>query len=619
MVRKAKREGADIDIDQSEVLDMYSELESLVKINSVSLTREDRLSTGLLGLDLILGGGISPAMTTFSGPEQSAKTTAAITVMGANATNKDIKFKVLWDAENSTGSSTDYVANIFETMGNKVDVQDLFGVKKDGQYAVPPLVYYRDDYEGDKFFNWLHALQKRLPDKRFDSGRWWYVYERTKENISKFAGKGDKGMGSKNPGIWIPAKDGSLQALIILDSYPSLVPSAMDEEEGSNAMAVQARMFSKHLPRVKGAFRAKRIALLGINQLRLNPGVRYGCLHGSVVIPFVDGTSHTMREIVENKIRGKVWSYNEETKAIEPREIVDWHYNGEVESDADWIDVTFQEGRISVTHDHEILTETGWKKAKDLTLLDKLATSAIGLVTAGLATFTQVLEITRGVGHMFRTKGKYDISVQGNHNYLAGNPASGAIVHNSPEYEPGGQSLAFFSDVRVRLYPRVTGMPYNPKFESGFETEPSVTGEGVDTYRYVLAKAIKNKLSVPNRTSWLRVWVSDSEGNARGYDPVWDSLFYLNQTGQITGVRKKLMLNLHGLGEAKRAITYEEFKVLILGTKEQWEPIFNKLGYKTLALRKGLFNQMKKGTAEELYITNRNAKSKSNEEDDDDE
>lgn len=452
------------DIDSAEVLSMYSELESLVRVNSVSLSKEDRLSTGLLGLDLILGGGISPAMTTFSGPEQSAKTTAAITIMGANAANNNIKFKVLWDAENSTGSSTDYVANIFETMGNKVDVEDLFGVRKDGNWIKPPLVYYRDDYEADKFFNWLHALQKRLPDKRFDSGRWWYVYERTKENISKFAGKGDKGMGAKNPGIWIPAKDGSLQALIILDSYPSLVPSAMDEEEGSNAMAVQARMFSKHLPRVKGAFRAKRIALLGINQLRLNPGVRYG----------------------------------------------------------------------------------------------------------------------------------------------------------SPEYEGGGQALQFFSDVRVRLYPRVSGIPYNPKFESGFETEPSVTGEGIDTYRYVLAKAIKNKLSVPNRTSWLRVWVSDSEGNARGYDPVWDSLFYLNQTGQVSGVRKKLVLNLQGLGEAKRAITYEEFKVLILGTKEEWEPIYNKIGYKTIAMRKGLFSQMKKGTAEELYITNRNSKSKANDDEDDD-
>lgn len=615
---KKRLDAPELDVSDKEVLDMYSELESLVKVNSVSLTREDRLSTGLLGLDLILGGGISPAMTTFSGPEQSAKTTAAITIMGANAANKNIKHKVLWDAENSTGSSTDYVANIFETMGCKVDVQDLFGVRKDGAWVVPPLVYYRDDYEGDKFFNWLHALQKRLPDKRFDSGRWWYVYERTKENISKFAGKGDKGMGSKNPGIWIPAQDGSLQALIILDSYPSLVPSAMDEEEGSNAMAVQARMFSKHLPRVKGAFRAKRIALLGINQLRLNPGVRYGCFRGQTPVLLADGTTKTIKEIVDGRLQVNVLSVDSSTGVVSPKPVVDWFNNG---ATSEWLSVgifnnsTGETNTIVLTPDHKVLDANGNFVAAKTLAVGSLVKSSLqrgdGTDFIGVASFATVVSIT----NVMYNEDRYDIEVEGNSTYCV----NGMFVHNSPEYEPGGQTLAFMSDVRVRLYPRVSGIPYNPKFEGGFETEPSVTGEGTDVYRYVLGKAIKNKLSVPNRSTWLRVWVADSEGNARGYDPVWDSLYYLNQTGQISGVRKKLMLNLKGMGEAKRHITYEEFKILILGNRDQWEPIYNRIGYKTLALRKGLLNQMKKGTAEELYIANRNAKAKKEDDEDDDE
>ena len=437
------------------ILDILNEADKVAKLNAISLSNEDRLHCGLICVDVVLGGGIAPGWYTFFGPEQSAKTTLAITTMASTIPQK-VPIAALWDAENSSGSSTEYIENIFKTLGIKANVETIFGVRKDGKWAERPLVYYQDDPRGDAFFNWLHALEKRLPDKRYDSGQWWLVYDKTQDNMAKYGSQMNKKQSQMNGGIWIPAEDSSLQAIILCDSYPAMVPSQQDQDEGTDAMAVQARMFSKHIPRVKGYLRSKRVAVIGINQLRLNPGARF----------------------------------------------------------------------------------------------------------------------------------------------------------SSPEYEPGGQALAFFSDARIRMFPRsLSGVPFNPKgakdgtkTDSRFEEEPSVEGDGVDTYRYVHIKAIKNKLSLPNRESWLRVWVSDAEGNARGFDPVWDTFYALYQTGQLTGKRSQIRLNIKGLGEAKRVLSWLDFKTLILGSKEQQIPIFKAIGYRPINLRKGLLNQVRKGVAEELYV-----------------
>ena len=42
---------------------------------------------------------------------------------------------------------------------------------------------------------------------------------------------------------------------------------------------------------------------------------------------------------------------------------------------------------------------------------------------------------------------RYDIQVEGSHNYLA----DGVVVHNSPETTPGGRALKFYSSVRLDI------------------------------------------------------------------------------------------------------------------------------------------------------------------------
>lgn len=427
--------------------EILADLERVVKVQSITIGEENRLSTGLLCVDLVLGGGVSAGMYTMAGPEQSAKTTLVISMMAASV-KQEVGARILWDAENSSGSSMDYVENIFNGQGVKADMETLFGVRKNGKFSQLGLIYYRDEGEMDTFYNWLSGFLRRLPDKRFEADKWWYVYPADQEHKSRFKGKYDIRMSKAQGALYIPAEDGTLQAMVMVDSYPSLLPASLDEDDPRSGMALQAREFSRHIPRVKGKLRAKRVALLGINQLREAP----------------------------------------------------------------------------------------------------------------------------------------------------------AQMFKDPNYEPGGQALRFNSDVRLRVMPRaLSGVPFNPKGKGQIEKEPSVSGEGEDVYRYIHLKAIKNKLSVPNREVWLRLWAEDEDSQARGFCPVWDTFYALVLTGQVSGKRSSMTLDIHGLGKAKRAIDWAQFKTLVLGDKENVTKVCTRLGYKPFNLRRGLFNLMRKGVMESLY------------------
>lgn len=474
--KKKKREAEPIEIPKKKGLKLYKapesdapyslnallgELEKVVKIQSINIGAEDRISTGSLCLDIVLGGGITAGMYTTAGAEQSCKTTSTISILAASLT-QNVEARVLWDAEGSTGSSMDYVENIFANNGVRVDMETLFGVKKGNKYVQTPVVYYRDEAEMDTFYDWLAAYLRRLPDKRFEAGRWWYIYENTPDNKSKYKDKMDRGMSKAQGAIYIPAKDGALQALVMIDSYPALLPESMDEDDPKAGLALAAREFAKNLPRVKGRLRKKRVAILGVNQLRKNPAAK-----------FVD-----------------------------------------------------------------------------------------------------------------------------------------------PNYEPGGESLRFFSDVRLHNTPRsLSGVPTKPQGKGQYEVEPSVSGEGEDTYRYIHVKARKNKLSTPNRETWMRLWVSDENQQANGFCLVWDTFYALYVTGQVTGegetkIRKSMTLNIAGLGEAKKTINWFQFKQLIIGTDEEKIAVCNRLGYKPMNLRKGLFKMIRSGKMEELYSAHHNASMK---------
>ena len=190
-------------------------------------------------------------------------------------------------------------------------------------------------------------------------------------------------------------------------------------------------------------------------------------------------------------------------------------------------------------------------------------------------------------------------------NHLRANPMA---MFGPKESEKGGKALQQFSDVRIRQVSRALGAaPFAPKKgkKTFDEQEPSVEFDGLDTYRYVHMKANKNKLWTPQREALIRIWVEDGSGQARGIDPVFDTVWYLKSTGQITGKRTGFKLDLKGLGPAKKPIPWQALKRWILGDKEAMTKISNALGYKPMSIRAFCFKQMSTGVGEELYLASK--------------
>jgi RecA/RadA recombinase len=454
--------GMDID-------DVLNGIEKKTGLGSTGLGGESdtRMSTGLLMLDLISGGGIAPGWYTTFGEEQSCKSTLAMSIASFSVT-QDVPIIVYADFEGST--TPNYVQNILNTQGVKATVEDVFGVKdRMGNYVKRPRIRYLPCDTAEQFFDYLAMLERTLPDKIYENGQWWYVYENTNENRKRLSQSGheyDKKRFSKYNKFYVPAKDGSLQVLMITDSYPAMLPERLDVDEPGAGLAAVARMFAEQLPRVKGKLRKKRIAVIGVNQLRDVPMAKYG----------------------------------------------------------------------------------------------------------------------------------------------------------PPKKQAAGNAVRYYSDVRFQNTARALSAiaDARPTKDSPYEVEGSVEYEGKDYYRYIDVRGEKNKYSQPNLRCWLRLWIEDGNGQARGFDPVWDTYEYLKQTGQMIGSRKKkLEMKLVG-NEAKKPIEWEEFKRLILGEKKEIAEICKKIGMKPCFVRKICFKQMEAKKGIDMYFEQRRKKAMAKGSDDDD-
>lgn len=441
--------------------DVLDDIEKNVGISEATLDpSEKRMSTGLLMQDVVLGGGITAGWYTNFGQEQTCKTTDAVAVMGSSLTYP-VPIRAFFDYEGS--GSPDYLEYIFETQGNRKKITEVFGVRDDktGKYVVKPLIRYRTESTAEPFFDWLSQLLRKLPDKKKLGGQWYYLYEYkdrntgkvNKENVKIVGNLYDKEYFKKTGMFRIPAPDGALQALVVVDSYPAMLPGVQDVDDPNDALAEQARMFSKQLRRVKGRMKGKRVAVIGINILREVPMAGYG----------------------------------------------------------------------------------------------------------------------------------------------------------PSEKEACGTALKQFSDVRVRHTSRaLSAVPYlttemKKDAKGPVMTEKSVTVKGgKDKYRFINIRADKNKLSRPYMEAWLRLWISDGEMKARGFDPVWDCWTYLKETGQLTGKPTKCVVKFEGR-EATKSMGWLTFKLWVLGSSAQKKEVCTEIGVKPFDVRKACFKQMEAGRGIELF------------------
>jgi len=273
--------------------------------------------------------------------------------------------------------------------------------------------------------------------------------------------------------------------LIVVDSVAALIPQAeIDGEMGDRQIGAQAQLMSKAMRKLVSITNKSNCTIIFINQIRMKIGVMFGCLHGDTLINFVDGSALPIKDVVEKKIEGDVWCYDEGSNNFVGRKIIDWHNNGDVLDKCDFLSILLRgpgngNGRmnICVTPNHRVLTDNGWAEAGDLIIGDRIMTKQKNILSGDShcmrrklpdgvddcrectlhvtgqysTTYAEVVSIRTASSRQFRTKGKYDITVDGCHNYSAGGRHNGVIVHNSPETTPGGRALKFYSSIRLDI------------------------------------------------------------------------------------------------------------------------------------------------------------------------
>lgn len=264
-----------------------------------------RLSTGLVSLDMFLDGGLIPGgWYTVAGPEQSAKSTLTMTLVAACVKQAFNGVGAVFDYEGS--SDEDYIMNMCKNLGIKnVDRASIFGTQdpQTGQYIVNGMFRYYDPDVGEKFFQYMSMLRRRLPDKVVnEKGEAYYIFDHTVKNKKKLAGQYDAEYLRRQNKLRVPAENTSMQSLTVVDSYPAMLPDQMDDDDPSGAMALQARMFSDGIKKFRGGMRRKMMTILGVNQLRERPAQQHGdpnyepcgnalkfyCVHPSTIVEYLD-------------------------------------------------------------------------------------------------------------------------------------------------------------------------------------------------------------------------------------------------------------------------------------------------------------------------------------------
>jgi uncharacterized protein (DUF433 family) len=202
--------------------------------------------------------------------------------------------------------------------------------------------------------------------------------------------------------------------------------------------------------------------------------------------------------------------------------------------------------------------------------------------------YVTVTDVNIGSDRKFKQKGKYDIGIEDNKNYLAGNVNNGVIIHNSPESTPGGNTLKHMTDVRIRV------QAISNQNGKGMTEE-----EDTDAYRHFKLKTIKNKTFIPFLEAAGRWWISHDGNSGYGPDPVQDVLNYLKMTSQFKPDKKGFYITFISKSEKLLALretrfTYESFKELVLSKK---------LGKVSLDLKKICHKQISHGNGLDLYLS----------------
>jgi recombination protein RecA len=169
--------------------------------------------------------------------------------------------------------------------------------------------------------------------------------------------------------------------LIVVDSVTALVPKEVleCELEKEARIGAGAKLMTRALPRIIAAAKKGDTAVIFVNQIRQKIGVMYGCFHKETPITFADGRKVRIKEVVEKKLTGPILSYDTVNGKVIETNITNWFNNGKLRDEERWISIkTSSSGSfnganfLTCTDGHNILMSTGYVKASELKVGDKL-------------------------------------------------------------------------------------------------------------------------------------------------------------------------------------------------------------------------------------------------------
>jgi recombination protein RecA len=167
--------------------------------------------------------------------------------------------------------------------------------------------------------------------------------------------------------------------VIVIDSVAALVPRAeIEGEMGDAHVGLQARLMSQALRKLTGTLSKSKTTAIFINQLREKIGVMFGCLHYDTRVVLADGTREKIGKIVNQKLPVEVQSYDLATGKVVSRPVVGWFDNGRTDSFLQIVVANGQragKGNLAVTADHQVMTPGGWRRAKELSVGDRVLQS----------------------------------------------------------------------------------------------------------------------------------------------------------------------------------------------------------------------------------------------------
>jgi recombination protein RecA len=159
-----------------------------------------------------------------------------------------------------------------------------------------------------------------------------------------------------------------------------------------------------------------------------------------------------------------------------------------------------------------------------------------------------------------RVKTKYDIEVEGTHNYLVGGGNRGVVVHNSKSTTTGGAALPYYSSVRMEMN------------RSGY-----IEGKGDEKIGMeIKLQTIKNKTYTPFKTATL-TFIYPTEDGKGGLDLIADVVTNAVELGVIVkaGSWMRYGESISIQGEPKFKTLLESDPVLLSEIREKTMELIN--------------------------------------------